>query len=74
MDMPSQQLRRQAVVVVAFTLGLWMMPMPVPAAEVGQPAPDFVMHSTVGESVRLSDYRDKKNVLLFFFLAAFTGV
>jgi hypothetical protein len=72
--MPSQQLRRQALAVVAFTLGLWMVPMPVPAVEVGQPAPDFLMHSTVGESVRLSDYRGKENVLLFFFLAAFTGV
>ena len=72
--MPSQQLRRQALAAVAFALGLWMMPTPAPAVEVGQPAPDFLMHSTVGESVRLSDYRDKKNVLLFFFLAAFTGV
>ena len=55
-------------------MGLWMMPMPAPALEVGQPAPDFLMHSTVGESVRLSDYQGKKNVMLFFFLAAFTGV
>jgi hypothetical protein len=72
--MPSLQIRRQALMIAAFTLGLWIMPMRVPAVEVGQPAPDFLMHSTVGESVRLSDYREKKNVLLFFFLAAFTGV
>jgi peroxiredoxin Q/BCP len=72
--MESQQLRRHALAAVAFTLGLWMMPMPAPAVEVGQAAPDFLMHSTVGESVRLSDYREKKNVLLFFFLAAFTSV
>jgi peroxiredoxin len=32
------------------------------------------MHSTVGETVRLADYQGKKTVLLFFFLAAFTGV
>jgi peroxiredoxin len=48
--------------------------MSAPALEVGQPAPDFLMHSTVGETVRLSDYQGQKNVMLFFFLAAFTGV
>jgi peroxiredoxin len=51
-----------------------MAPMPAPAVEVGEKAPDFLMHSTVGETVRLSDYQGKKNVLLFFFLAAFTSV
>jgi peroxiredoxin len=48
--------------------------MPAPTAEVGEKAPDFLMHSTVGETVRLSDYQGKKNVMLFFFLAAFTSV
>jgi peroxiredoxin len=48
--------------------------MPVAAAEVGEKAPDFLMHSSVGETVRLSDYQGKKNVMLFFFLAAFTSV
>jgi peroxiredoxin len=48
--------------------------MPALAVEVGELAPDFLMHSTVGETVRLSDYRGEKNVLLFFFLAAFTSV
>jgi peroxiredoxin len=51
-----------------------MAPRPAPAVEVGEKAPDFLMHSTVGETVRLSDYQGKKNVLLFFFLAAFTSV
>ena len=71
--MQTQQLRRYAFAAVLFTMGLWMMPMPAPAVEVGQPAPDFLMHSTMGETVRLSDYQGKKNVMLFFFVAAFTG-
>jgi peroxiredoxin len=72
--MQTQWLRRNTLAAVLFTMGLWMVPMPAPAIEVGQQAPDFVMHSTVGESVRLSDYQGKKNVMLFFFVAAFTGV
>jgi peroxiredoxin len=40
---------------------------------VGDQAPNFLMHSTVGEAVRPSDYQGKKQVLLFSFLAAFTG-
>jgi peroxiredoxin len=55
------------------SIALLMMPRPSPAVEVGDKAPDFTMHSTIGESVRLSDYQGKKNVMLFFFVAAFTG-
>jgi AhpC/TSA family len=55
-------------------IGLWLVPMPAPAAEVGDKAPDFLMHSTVGETVQLSAYQGKKNVLMFFFIAAFTSV
>ena len=72
--MQTQWLRRSTLAAVLLSIGLWMVPMPAPAVEVGQPAPDFLMHSTVGESVRLSDYQGKKNVMLFFFVAAFTGV
>ena len=71
--MRTQQLRRNTLAALVFILGLWMVPGAAPAIEVGQQAPDFVMHSTVGESVRLSDYQGKKNVMLFFFVAAFTG-
>jgi peroxiredoxin len=49
-----------------------MMPLSARGLEVGAQAPDFFMHSTVGETVRLSAYQGKKHVLLFF-LAAFTG-
>jgi peroxiredoxin len=56
------------------SIGLSMLSTVALAVEVGEQAPDFLMHSTVGEAVRLSDYQGKKNVMLFFFLAAFTGV
>lgn len=71
--MRRQWLRRSAFAGVLLSISLWMMPMPAPAVEVGDQAPDFLMHSTIGESVRLSDYQGKKNVMLFFFVAAFTG-
>ena len=72
--MRTQWLRRSTLAAVLLGIGLWMIPMPVAAVEVGDKAPDFLMHSTVGETMRLSDYQGKKTVLLFFFVAAFTGV
>ncbi len=34
--------------------------------QVGIAAPDFVLPNVAGASVRLSDYRDKQNVVVFF--------
>jgi peroxiredoxin Q/BCP len=34
---------------------------------VGDPAPDFTVTSHDGQEIRLSDYRDKKVVVLFFY-------
>jgi thioredoxin-dependent peroxiredoxin len=59
---------------VWLSLSLWLVPIPARAVEVGDKAPDFLMHSTVGETVQLSAFQGKKNVLMFFFLAAFTSV
>jgi len=42
--------------------------------KVGDMAPDFTLPSTVGDKVTLSDYRGKKNVVLLFYPAAFSGV
>jgi AhpC/TSA family len=67
-------MKRISSIAALLSIALWMMPMPARAIDVGDKAPEFFMHSTVGETVRLSDYQGKKNVLLFFFLAAFTGV
>lgn len=42
--------------------------------EVGSAAPDFELKNQHGESVKLSDYRGEKNVVLVFYPFAFTGV
>jgi len=47
---------------------------PLESLEVGAPAPDFTLPSTAGESLTLSNSRDRENVLLAFFPAAFTSV
>ncbi len=41
--------------------------------KVGDPAPDFTLNSTAGKPVRLSDYKGQKNVVLAFYVLAFTG-
>jgi len=41
--------------------------------KVGDEAPDFTLKDTNNKDVKLSDYRGKKNVILAFFPAAFTG-
>ncbi len=37
------------------------------ALRVGEPAPDFTLPSSTGEAVRLSDFRGKSEVVLFFY-------
>jgi peroxiredoxin len=41
--------------------------------KVGAPAPDFTLTDTEGNEVKLSDFRGKKNVVLAFYVLAFTG-
>jgi len=41
--------------------------------KVGDQAPDFSLLSDKWEPVKLSDYRGKKNVVLAFYVLAFTG-
>jgi len=42
--------------------------------KVGDTAPDFTLRGTGGrEPVKLSDFRGKKNVVLAFYVLAFTG-
>jgi peroxiredoxin len=41
--------------------------------EVGAEAPDFVLKDQNNQEIRLSDFRNKKNVLLVFYPLAFTG-
>jgi peroxiredoxin len=41
--------------------------------KVGDMAPDFTLPSTTGKPIHLADYRGKKNVVLAFYVLAFTG-
>ncbi len=41
--------------------------------KVGDKAPDFELNDTTGNKVKLSDFRGKKNVVLAFYVVAFTG-
>ena len=41
--------------------------------KVGDIAPDFKLKDTDGKDVKLSDFKGKKNVVLAFYVLAFTG-
>ena len=41
--------------------------------KVGDPAPDFMLRATDGKTYKLSDFKGKKNVVLAFYVLAFTG-
>jgi cytochrome oxidase Cu insertion factor (SCO1/SenC/PrrC family) len=46
---------------------------PEPKIKVGDTAPDFNLRDQTGKEVKLSDFRGKKNVVLAFYIFAFTG-
>jgi cytochrome oxidase Cu insertion factor (SCO1/SenC/PrrC family) len=51
-------------------------PQPAPPKthlKVGQPAPDFTLTDTEGKQVNLHDFKGTKNVVLAFYVLAFTG-
>lgn len=72
--MPRDRHEQRVIAAILFSALVLLMPMSAIALNVGDKAPDFLAFSTVGESVRLSDYQGKKNVLMFFFVRAFGGV
>jgi hypothetical protein len=65
---------RTMIAVIVLSALLLLTPKPGQALNVGDKAPDFTAFSTVEETVRLSDYLGKKNVMMFFFVRAFGGV
>ncbi len=46
---------------------------PPPKIKVGDMAPDFTLTNQYGQKVSLRDFRGKKNVVLAFYVFAFTG-
>ena len=46
---------------------------PTTHLKVGDDAPDFTLTDTAGKQVKLSDFKGQKNVVLAFYVLAFTG-
>jgi len=62
-----------ALIAVFFCIAVSAQaPAPV-KLKVGDEAPDFTLSDTAGQKVKLSDYRGKNNVVLAFYVFAFTG-
>jgi peroxiredoxin len=59
--------------LTGFALTISAQQPPKTHLKVGDAAPDFTMPSTAGKPVKLSDFPGKKNVVLAFYPAAFTG-
>ena len=53
-------------------VALFAAPAQAQALKVGDKAPDFSVISSTGKTVELGDYLGKKNIVLFFYIAAFT--
>jgi len=65
-----------SVLVLALAMTAAQQPQPAVAKthlKVGDAAPDFTMLNTERKPVKLSDFRGKKNVVLAFYVLAFTG-
>jgi cytochrome oxidase Cu insertion factor (SCO1/SenC/PrrC family) len=65
-------LRTLAIALVALAAGAGSAPAQT-KLKVGDVAPDFTLPSTTGKPVHLADFKGKKNVVLAFFVLAFTG-
>jgi peroxiredoxin len=67
---------KQFLLVAGLTALSVAQSVPAPSKlqlKVGDEAPDFTLPDTNNKPVKLSDFRGKKNVVLAFFPAAFTG-
>lgn len=62
-----------SVLVAAFALASFGQVTPAAKLKVGDIAPDFTLTDTAGTKVKLSDFRGKNNVVLAFYVFAFTG-
>lgn len=62
--------------LLIFALAAFSQTTPKPPTthlKVGDAAPDFTLTDTAGKPVKLSDFKGKKNVVLAFYVLAFTG-
>ncbi len=68
-------MRRKLLTATAALILVLGLALPVPAAplNVGDKAPDFTLPDQAGKKVKLSDFLGKKNVVLAFYVLAFTG-
>jgi peroxiredoxin len=68
-------LRDKPATIVGTLLLALASAMPAHAAglNVGDKAPDFTLPDQTGNKVKLSDFLGKKNVVLAFYVLAFTG-
>lgn len=61
------------IATASFAFGQATPAPPSTHLKVGDMAPDFKLSDTTGKEVKLSDLRGKKNVVLAFYVLAFTG-
>ena len=65
-----------SLVLLAVLGGVALAQQPPPVKthlKVGDPAPEFSLRATDGETYKLSDFKGKKNVVLAIYVLAFTG-
>ncbi|MBX9603826.1 MAG: redoxin domain-containing protein [Bryobacteraceae bacterium] len=62
-----------ACAAIAFPVAAQQPAPPKTHLKVGDTAPDFTLPATIGNQFKLADYKGKKNVVVAFFPAAFTG-
>lgn len=64
-----------SILIVAASIAISQTNPTPPATHLkaGMPAPDFTLNDTAGKPVKLSDFKGKKNVVLAFYVLAFTG-
>jgi cytochrome oxidase Cu insertion factor (SCO1/SenC/PrrC family) len=73
---PMKKIIVIAATTIALAIAAFGQAAPAPPTthlKVGDMAPDFKLTDTTGKEVKLSDYRGKKNVVLAFYVLAFTG-
>ncbi len=75
--MMQRKIAAVAAVLLALALSAPAQQPPAKAGtthlKVGDRAPDFTLTDQNGKKVKLSDFQGKKNVVLAFYVLAFTG-